>query len=329
MSDQRPPGLLEAVIAAARTRNSWNQRFQHWERPASDSEESQIQRSAAMVGAALKTNNWLAQEGVQIRPQGSYHNNTNVRKDSDMDLCAWHPGIQVMVEPGLSAQEVRRWHGYTLTGHQIPDIAAELRRQVHVALVASFGKSNVHCGNVAFRVSAVPGSRTDVDVVPAVQLHYVRRGKGLFDATERVNEGVIIYALDGSQIMNFPRQHHENGKAKRARTAHRFKKVVRTAKRLRDELVGIGNLRPGQVPSFLVESLIYGVEDDVFLHDEDDRYGRMREVLLRLEAQSRDPLWQVTACEINGIKPLFWPGQPWSVADTQAFIASALHWVRV
>ena len=150
MSDQSKPGLLEAVLAAARSRYSWNERFEHWERPASDSEESRIQRSATMVHAALKTNNWLVQEGVQIRPQGSYYNNTNVRQDSDMDLCAWHPGIQVLVEPGLSAQEVYRWNRYTPAGSLIHETAAGLRREVHVALCAAFGPTNVHGGNMAF-----------------------------------------------------------------------------------------------------------------------------------------------------------------------------------
>ena len=143
-------------------------------------------------------------------------------------------------------------------------------------------------------------------------------------AMGRVNEGVIIYARDGSQTMNFPHQHHENGKAKRERTARRFKRVVRTAKRLRDELVSLGKLRPGQVPSFLVESLVYGVEDQVFLHAEDDRYGRMSRVLLRLAEQASDQSWQAAAREINDVKPLFLAGQSWSVADARAFIAFAI-----
>ena len=282
-----------------------------------------------MVRRALKTNRWLVQEGVHVRPQGSYRNNTNVRKDSDMDLCAWHPGIQVMVEPGLSVPDVHQWFGYSFpTGRRIPDIAADLRREVHQALGATFGALNVHGGNKAFRVSAVPGSRADIDVVPAIRLDFIRQGRSLLYSMGRKEEGVIIYAKDGTQTMNFPHQHHENGKAKRERTAHRFKKVVRAAKRLRDELVSLGKLRRGQVPSFLVESLVYGVEDHVFLHDGDDRYGRIFRVLRRLGEQALDQSWQAAAREINDVKPLFLAGQSWSVADVRAFIACALMRLR-
>jgi len=275
-----------------------------------------------MVQQALNNNAWLVREGVQVRPQGSYHNNTNVRQDSDMDLCAWHPGIRVMVEDGISLDEADRGLGYTRTGgRMIPDIAADLRREVGQALRAAFGQANVHGGNKAFRVSAVPGSRADADVVPAIRLDYVfKRGSGLLYSLDCI-EGMIIYAGDGTQILNFPEQHHENGKAKRERTRHRFKKVVRAAKRLRDDL---GLLSPGRVPSFLIESLVYNVEDAAFLYEE-DRYDRMRRVLGRIGELASNPFWTATAREINGVKLLFHVSQPWSAADAQAFATTALR----
>ena len=317
--------LVEALLAASRSRTSWNERFEHWEMPASETEESQIKRSAAMVQRALDNNSWLVREGVQVRPQGSYHNNTNVRQDSDMDLCAWHAGIRVLTEDGLTTGEVYRTLGYSsTTGRMIPDIAADLRRAVGHALGAAFGDAHVHGGNKAFRVSAVPGSRADADVVPAVHLDYVfKRGSGLFYSLDRV-EGVIIYAQDGTQVLNFPQQHHQNGKVKRERTNHRFKKVVRTAKRLRDELVTLRQLQPGQVPSFLIECLVYGVEDSTFLFDE-DRYDRLRRVLCRVGEQLLNPFWTATAREINEVKLLFHESQPWSTAGAQAFVTAALR----
>lgn len=280
-----------------------------------------------MVRSALSHNPWLMSEGVEVRPQGSYHNNTNVRRDSDMDLCVWHPGILVRVADGLSHEEVDHTLGYTVgTGRTIPDIARRFRLEVGRALGAAFGMANVRPGNKAFRVPAVAGSRADADVVPAVCFHYVRRSlPGLLAPYEPLTrtEGVVIFATDGSETLNFPRQHHENGKTKRQRTRRRFKKVVRAAKRLRDELVELRNLTPGQVPSFLVECLVYSVEDRFFLFDE-DRYARMRRVLHRMDAQLRDPSWTQAALEINEVKTLFHSAQPWSILDAQAFVAAAL-----
>ena len=280
-----------------------------------------------MVRLALSLNAWLASEGVQVRPQGSYHNNTNVRQDSDMDLSAWHSGIQVEVDPPLAWAQAVRTLGYTsASGPSLTEIAAALRFETGGALRAAFGTDNVKEGTKAFRVSAVPGSRADADVVPAIRLHYIRRrghGSGISTDPFECIEGVIIYATNGTLIRNFPQQHHANGKAKRERTKHRFKRLVRTAKRLRDELVDLGRLRRGQVPSFLVESLVYLAEDWVFLFEE-DRYDRMRRVLYHLQDRFLDPLWASLTCEINGIKPLFHESQPWTVADAGIFLTEAL-----
>ena len=219
----RSKSFLESALAGSRSRGSWNDRFAFWEKPPSDSEEVQIQRSGAMVRTAL------AREGVEVRPQGSYHNNTNVRRDSDMDLCVWHPGIRVLPADGISHDEVDFKLGYTSsTGRSIHALAANLRLEIGRALIDAFGSANVRGGNKAFRLSAVSGSRADADVVPAVCLHYVRRrGTGFLASVEPFEriEGVVVYAADGAEIVNFPQQHHENGKAKRARTGHRFKKV--------------------------------------------------------------------------------------------------------
>ena len=242
-----------------------------------------------------------------------------------MDLCAWHPGIRVIAKDGISDEELHRRLGYTSTsGRMIPDIAADLRREVGNALRATFGGANVDGGNKAFRVSAVPGSRADTDVVPAIRLEYVtKRGLGLLYYLDSI-EGVIIYAADGTQILNFPQQHHANGKAKRERTGYRFKKVVRTAKRLRDELVTMGLLRPGRVPSFLIECLIYCVDDTAFLVKE-DRYDRMRRVLGHIDELVSNPFWTATAREINGVKLLFHGNQPWSAADAREFVKAAMR----
>ena len=281
-----------------------------------------------MVRSALANHAWLSRERVEVRPQGSYHNNTNVRRDSDMDLCVWHPGIRVDVEEGISRDEAFVKLGYTYSiGDFIPAIAANLRREIGSALVDAFGSANVCGGNKAFRLSAVPGSRADTDVVPAVCLHYVRRqGLGFLASVEPFEriEGVVVYATDGTEILNFPQQHHENGKAKRTRTKHRFKKLVRAAKRFRDEFVEGGQLQSGQVPSFLIECLVYGVEDGALLFEE-DRYDRMRRVLIRIGQQLSDSSWTATALEIDGVKLLFHEAQPWTVADARAFVIAALQ----
>lgn len=325
-------GTLAAAILGQRSRAEWNERFVHWERPASETEEAQIERSAGMVRAALATNRWLTAEGVDVGAQGSYYNNTNVRTEADMDLRALHPAIRVHHEAGVIWQEADRVLGYYRTGRQCPDIAAQLRREIGSALTSTFGASNVKPGNKAFRVSGIPGSRAPADVVPALRLDFVyRKTWGIASVLDAV-DGIVIYGADGNVTVNFPRQHHENGNAKRLRTRHRYKKVVRTLKRLRDELVERGELPKGVAPSFLIECLVHALDDDVFLHNEDryarlhneDRYARVRRALNLLWGLLRNDAWVATAREVNGVKALFAQGQPWTRDSANAFVLAAL-----
>ena len=50
---QLPLAEKARALAAARTRYAWNERFVHWERPASRSEEAAIDRAARMIRSAL------------------------------------------------------------------------------------------------------------------------------------------------------------------------------------------------------------------------------------------------------------------------------------
>lgn len=90
-----------------RTRSSWNDRLTHWERPASESEEVQIERAASMVRSAVAENAWLRNEGVAVSAQGSYFNKTNVRLESDMDLRAVHPLIRIEYAPNVLVEAPR------------------------------------------------------------------------------------------------------------------------------------------------------------------------------------------------------------------------------
>lgn len=304
-----------------RTRGEWNNRFEHWERPASDSEELKIDRAAAMVRQALNDSAWLLAEGVTVHPQGSYNNNTNVRVDADMDLRALHPSLKISYHSNVNREAADGILGYSGTGRTLGDISDAMRGAIGTALGNKFGRANVNCdGNKAIRVRGLPGSRAEVDIVPAFRLHHVI----WIDASSRyhVIQGVAILARSGQFTFNFPEQHFDNGVAKRERTRHRFKRNVRILKRLQNELIEIGALQTG-APSFLVECLVYCVEDVHFLVDADDRYDRTRRIVRRLEALLGDQQWVNAATEINEVKGLFGSWQSWTAADAIAFVTAA------
>lgn len=318
MSDTRHY-LLEAM-AKARSRSSWNDRLTHWERPPSDNEEAQIQRAANAARALVSASPILTAEGVTIQPQGSYFNNTNVRLEADMDLRVELPDIFIDYAGDVDQTAAYNAQGYWDTGRTFSEIATIVRNELASAYRAKFGADRVSVGGKAVSVDGLSGSHADVDLVPAFRLHWiVNNGYGGYHVTE----GVAIIGANGAVTQNFPEQHHANGKTKRSNTAHRFKKVVRMAKRLNCELADDSAI-PGRLPSFLVECLIYAVEDAYFLKSDDDRYDRLLRVFYRVNALLWDAEWHKTATEVNEIKYLFHPSQSWTLNEARGFVAAAI-----
>ncbi len=313
--------LLEE-LAKSRSRSSWNDRLTHWERPASDTEEAQIERAASMVRDAIATSAWLSAEGVTVAPQGSYFNNTNIRQNVDQDLRAVHPLIRIDCQQGIDLGTAHRFLGTYDPGKSFSDLSATMRAEIDGALWRKLGALSIDTsGNKATRVLSLPGSRAPVDVVPGFRYVWVSSDGvgGLAYA-----EGFTFLSKTNAWTHNFPVQHNQNGISKRARTQHRFKKVVRSLKRLRDEMLDLKLIGPKQAPSFLIECLVYAVEDWYFTQTgADERYDRVLQVVERINALLADPQWVQTATEINHVKFLFRPQQPWTLDGAKGFIQAA------
>jgi hypothetical protein len=313
--------LLESGLAVRRRRSSWNSWLEQAERPASDHEEDKIQRAASMARAIVDAHPRLISEGVQIAAQGSYFNNTNVRQEADMDLRLQLPGVKTVLGDGVTHDEAFNALGLVLKGVTFEHTANIVRAELAKILTSQFGQSGVDLtGKKAIKVHKLDGSRADCDIVPAFHLHHVWRNHlGVLYSSE----GVAILGTDGSWTFNFPDQHHANGVTKRANTAHRFKRNVRMLKRLNYELEEVGDI-PKRLPSFLVECLVYVVEDAYFLIDSDDRYDRLLRILGRLHNRLADAAWSWDATEVNDVKYLFRGGQSWSLEQARQFVGAAI-----
>lgn len=313
--------LAAALSARSRTRAHWNARFIHWEKPASVTEAGTIERARSLVAAAVGGNSWLGAEQVRIEGQGSYFNNTNVRTEADIDLRIVHPNLKVDFADNVEIGCARTVLGFGDAALTYEQIFTGLRTNLARELRLAFGASNIKFGKKAIRIAGITGSRAEVDVVPAVRYQWIvwlpqhSRYETL--------EGIAILATDGQWTVNFPDQHARNAIAKRQRTAHRFKKVVRIFKRLASEMAE-RQLLAKRVPSFLVESLVYAVEDEFFLVESDDRYDRVCRVARRMHEQVANPFAASQMVEINDLKRLFAGDQAWSYAEAKAFADAAV-----
>jgi hypothetical protein len=310
-----------AVSTGARTRAEWNNRFEHWERPATPTEEGTIERAHRNVRDVLSNSTWLVGQGVTLCQQGSYFNNTNVRLEADIDLRLVHPVVNIEYGEGVIPQYAYQALRYESVGMTFAQVFLGLRCNALPLLREKFGKENVEIGNKAIRIKGITGSRAEVDVVPAVRHHRVTWSSSL-SRFETV-EGIAILGKDGGWTINYPDQHRANGVTKRACTANRFKKIVRIFKRLRSDLPDSENLR---VPSFLIECLVHSVEEEHFVVETDDRYGRVRRIAARMSSLVKNPFASYGLKEINGVKSLFGSHQGWTHADAVQFVDRvALH----
>ncbi len=315
-----PQNFLGLLGETYRRRNEWNDRFAHWERPASVTEEGTIERAERNIRRAIDGNDWLYDHDVIIRPQGSYHNNTNVRVEADIDLRAEHPAAKVEYHQNVVQDAARGVLGYSGLGLTEGQIFAQMRTELMAELGRKFGYLNVVPGKKAIRVRGITGSRAEVDVVPTIQYHYVLWNDLM--ARYDVLKGVAIYSTDGHWTVNFPEQHYANGVAKNNGTLRRFKRVTRIFKRLRADMQTRG-IFSVEVPSFLIECLVYAVEDSYFLVESDDAFDRVLRVARRLkELLSTATIPALT--EINEIKSLFHYSQPWRPEIATAFVNAAI-----
>ena len=276
-----------------------------------------------LVRRAIAGNTWMLGEGVTVAGQGSYFNNTNVRLEADIDLRVVHPVLMIDYGTDVVQQYADSILNITYVTPTLQETLSKMRSQLASDLMQTFGKQRVDAsGNKAIRLSQMTGG-AEVDVVPSCRYQHISwlQEQGRYN----VIEGVAILSREGGWTLNFPMQHSRNGIDKRNRTQHRFKKLVRIFKRLRQDLIDHGKIKD-KVPSFLVECLVYIVEDWHFLVASDDRYDRVRRVARRVRELLVDPTRNSKLLEINDVKWLFHETQPWNQSDALAYIdAVILH----
>ena len=122
-----------------------------WIKPSSDTEQDQQDRAERMVRAAIGAHESIDVAKVLIYTKGSYPNNTNVRRDSDVDVvverqdCIYIDHLPGVTPPSSPAKPY--------SGTWTP---ASWRREVKAALFNHFGGTAVDSsGKIAINVSAV------------------------------------------------------------------------------------------------------------------------------------------------------------------------------
>lgn len=190
--------------------------------------------------------------------QGSYSNDTNIARDSDVDAVCF---ITTTFAHDASTLPKEQYQAFEKA---YPGGAAysyqEYKRDVASWLLKKFG-NGVRTGNKAIYIPPAPGRR-ECDVLPAIEYRYYYGFNSIAD--QNYAQGICFYLPDSTLIVNFPKQHSDNCTAKHQATNSRFKPTVRMYKNMRNYLVDHNLLRDGVAPSYFIEGMLYNVPNDKF-----------------------------------------------------------------
>ena len=198
-----------------------------------------------------------ASKTYTIYLQGSYGNDTNVYRDSDVDVVICTSSVYYGDTSDLGPEDKGR---YDRAFSPATYSASDFKNDVAAHLRTRFGQ-NASAGNKAI---FVPGydTRRDADVLACAEFRrYHRYTNG---GTADYYEGVCFFLLDGTRIENYPKMHSANCTAKHQATHNWLKRTVRVFKNMRNRMLDNGLIAAGLAPSYFIEGLLYNVPIDRF-----------------------------------------------------------------
>jgi len=210
------------------------------------------------IKIALAGGAWPAVNTPDIYLQGSYRNDTNTYSESDVDVVVQ---IGDTLRSDISALPIQAQLAQINAFPAAIYLWADGYRDTLAALTAYYGRAAVVPGNKAIKVQT-PYRTTDV----VVAIEHRKYSSFISPDEQHFVSGIAVWVHpDNSWIVNFPRQHYQNGVAKNAQTAGRFKSTVRMFKNANRYMVEHNMLAAGTAPSYAIECLVYSAPDHVFL----------------------------------------------------------------
>ena len=204
-----------------------------------------------MIKSAIDANDELKTMNIEVFSQGSFANNTNVRIESDVDVCIMLKDTFHCKYPEGGNDEDYGFKSSEFTFQQYRDL-------IKKALQDKFRSEYVYDGNKSLKINENT-YHVQADVVPAFQLrnYYYNKSK----TANYYVEGTWFVSKSDQQISNYPKIHIKNGTAKNNRTGYKYKKLVRIMKHIKNDMVDDEKTNGEKITSFLVECLVWNIPD--------------------------------------------------------------------
>ena len=289
----------------------WEETFKQWAKPPGKTEQDRCDNACSAIRNAINASGKLSTRNIIVFNHGSYRNNTNVRKDSDVDigiLCTDTFFYDSLPE-GLTQEML----GFSDATYQYD----RYKNEVEEVLVDYFGRSAVKRGNKAFDVH-----ETSYHVEADVAFFFEHRR---YHSNGTYLEGVELRTdKESLSVINWPEQHYENGVNKNKDTGTRFKSIVRVLKALSNEMSEQGVYK-GDVPGFLIECLVWNVPNDNFQNE--FYWNDVRSALAFLFNSTCSNSDCKEWGEVSELIYLFHSGQKWTWQQAHAFTSAAWDYI--
>jgi predicted nucleotidyltransferase len=218
----------------------------------SDTEAKKIENAKSMIKDAINDSNEFSGLDYEIFEQGSYANNTNVKFDSDIDVC-------VMLK---SAFYGKYPDGFT---YEVGITYDDYKRRAVRALNKKFGDVDMQIGNKSIKIKS-NSYRVNADVVIALQYRDYKSVNSKNPDT--YTEGIMFISGSNDIVINYPKQHILNGISKNKITNLDYKKLVRIFKTIKNNMEEKWLIDAKKISSFLVESLVWNVPNGIITNND-------------------------------------------------------------
>jgi len=292
--------------------HTWEDTFRSWAKPPGKTEQDRCENAERAIRNAIRASDKLNRRDIKVFAQGSYKNNTNVRKDSDVDIAIVCYDVFFHFYPEGTTHE-------TFGNIDGDYYYHTFKNEVEEALVSYFGRSSVERGNKAFDIKENT-YRVEADVAPFFEhRRYDPDGSYLSGVELRPDNSTPF------KVINWPEQHYENGVSKNNITDRRYKSLVRIIKSLCNEMSDRGVAEAKPILGFLIECLVWNVPNDHFVYN--TYTSDVQSCLAFLFNNSRSDEKCSEWGEVGDLKYIFRGSQKWTRQQAHSFISAAWDFI--
>ena len=290
--------------------------LQSWTSPLSQTEEQRVENTVRIIREAVTSYFKLSDCSMSIFFLFFYANNTNVRQNSDVDICIMSTST---VFCNYVEGKTDKDYGYTPGTISFYDYKAYIIE----ALKNKFGAAAITIGNKCVNIKA-NSYHVNADVVPAFQYRDFKIINSI--NPQKYIEGIKYLSSTGEQVINYPKDHIENGKQKNIDTNHEYKKLVRIMKHIRNEMVDKGIVNGDKITSFLIECLIWNLPNDIITNS-NTWAGTVQKSIAYLWNKINDNQHKEWG-EVSERLYLFHSNRKWTAEETKSFLSDMYNFLQ-